>query len=114
VRLPRLIGVARMADMMLTGRIYPATEGVQYGFAQYLTDEGSAFDKAMELAGRVAQNAPMTNFAVLQALPLIADASPQTGLVLESLMAAVAQSDQEAKSRIRAFLDRKAAKVQPT
>ena len=27
VRLPRLIGVARMADMMLTGRVYSATEG---------------------------------------------------------------------------------------
>jgi enoyl-CoA hydratase/carnithine racemase len=114
VRLPRLIGVARMADMMLTGRIYPAAEGVQHGFAQYLTDEGGAFNKAMELAERVAQNAPMTNFAVLQALPLIADASPQTGLLLESLMAGVAQSDKEAKQRIQAFLDRKAAKVQPS
>ena len=29
VRLPRLIGVARMADMMLTGRVYRAEEGVQ-------------------------------------------------------------------------------------
>ena len=28
VRLPRLIGVARMIDMMLTGRVYSATEGV--------------------------------------------------------------------------------------
>lgn len=27
VRLPRLIGVARMTDMMLTGRVYSATEG---------------------------------------------------------------------------------------
>ena len=113
VRLPRLIGVARMADMMLTGRIYPAAEGVALSFAQYLADQNGAFDKAMELAQRVAQNAPMTNFAVLQALPLIADASPQTGLLLESLMAGVAQSDKEAKTRIQAFLDRKAAKVQP-
>lgn len=114
VRLPRLIGVARMADMMLTGRVYTAAEGVTHGFAQYLTTEGSAFDKAMELAGRVAQNAPMTNFAVIQALPMIGEANPQTGLLLESLMASVAQSDKEAKSRIRDFLDRKAAKVQPT
>src|SRR5258705_3259619 len=71
VRLPRLIGVARMTDMMLTGRVYSATEGSSYGFAQYLTEEGGAFAKAMELAGRVAANAPLTNFAVLQALPLI-------------------------------------------
>uniref|UniRef100_Q07K02 Enoyl-CoA hydratase/isomerase n=1 Tax=Rhodopseudomonas palustris (strain BisA53) TaxID=316055 RepID=Q07K02_RHOP5 len=114
VRLPRLIGVARMADMMLTGRVYSAAEGVLHGFTQYLTEGGSAFDKAMELANRVAGNAPLTNFAVLQALPMIADAHPQTGLLMESLMATVAQSDQEAKQRIRAFLDHKTAKVKPS
>ena len=114
VRLPRLIGVARMMDMMLTGRVYSATEGASYGFAQYVTEAGNALGKAMELATKVASNAPLTNFAVLQALPMIAEANPQTGLLMESLMATVAQSDKEAKKRIRAFLDRKTAKVKPT
>ena len=114
VRLPRLIGVARMTDMMLTGRVYSATEGASYGFAQYLTEEGHSLAKAMELAAKVADNAPLTNFAVLQALPMIAEANPQAGLLMESLMATVAQSDKEAKRRIRAFLDRKTAKVKPT
>ena len=114
VRLPRLIGVARMTDMMLTGRVYSATEGSSYGFAQYLIEEGGALPKAMELAEKIADNAPLTNFAVLQALPMIAEANPQTGLLMESLMATVAQSDKEAKRRIRAFLDRKTAKVKPT
>ena len=113
VRLPRLIGVARMTDMMLTGRVYSATEGSSYGFSQYLTEAGGALTKALELAERVAANAPLTNFAVLQALPMIAEANPQTGLLMESLMATVAQSDKEAKLRIRAFLDRKTAKVKP-
>jgi enoyl-CoA hydratase/carnithine racemase len=114
VRLPRLIGVSRMTDMMLTGRVYSATEGSAFGFAQYLVEEGGALTKAMALAEKVAGNAPLTNFAVLQALPLIAEAGPQTGLLMESLMATVAQSDQEAKRRIRAFLDHKTAKVKPT
>jgi len=114
VRLPRLIGVARMTDMMLTGRVYTATEGAAYGFSQYLTEAGGALPKALELAERVAANAPLTNFAVLQALPMIAEANPQAGLLMESLMATVAQSDKEAKRRIREFLDRKTAKVKPT
>jgi len=114
VRLPRLIGVARMIDMMLTGRVYSATEGLTFGFSQYLTDAGGALPKALELAERVAANAPLTNFAVLQALPMIAEANPQAGLLMESLMATVAQSDKEAKRRIRAFLDHKTAKVKPT
>src|ERR1700755_20607 len=114
VRLPRLIGVPRMVDMMLTGRVYSATEGASYGFSQYLTEPGGAYAKAMELAARVAANAPLTNFAVLQALPMIAEANPQAGLLIESLMAAVAQGDKEAKSRIRAFLEHKTAKVKPS
>src|ERR1700749_1813611 len=113
VRLPRLIGVARMTDMMLTGRVYSATEGASYGFSQYLVEADGALNKALELAARIASNAPLTNFAVLQALPMIAEANPQTGLLMESLMATVAQSDKEAKRRIRAFLDRKTAKVKP-
>jgi enoyl-CoA hydratase/carnithine racemase len=113
VRLPRLIGVARMADMMLTGRTYSAAEGVAIGITQYLTEESGALAKAVALAGRVAENAPLTNYAVMQALPLIAEAAPQTGLLLESLMAGVAQSDQEAKRRIQDFLERKAGKVRP-
>jgi enoyl-CoA hydratase/carnithine racemase len=113
VRLPRLIGVARMTDMMLTGRVYSATEGASYGFAQYLTEDGGELPKAMELAERIASNAPLTNFAVLQALPMIAEANPQTGLLMESLMATVAQSDKEAKRRIREFLEHKTAKVKP-
>src|ERR1700735_2873643 len=59
VRLPRLIGVARMTDMMLTGRVYSATEGASYGFSQYLTEEGQSLAKAMELAEKVAKNAPL-------------------------------------------------------
>ena len=113
VRLPRLIGVARMADMMLTGRVYSAAEGVTLGFAQYLTEAGGALAKAMELADKIAGNAPLTNFAVLQALPMIAESNPQAGLIMESLMATVAQSDKEAKQRIRDFLDRKTAKGRP-
>src|ERR1700739_4011263 len=48
VRLPRLIGVARMTDMMLTGRVYSAAECSSYGFAQYLGEEGGGLSKAIE------------------------------------------------------------------
>jgi enoyl-CoA hydratase/carnithine racemase len=113
VRLPRLIGVARMADMMLTGRVYRAEEGAQIGLAQYLVGEGEGFAKALALAEAIAGNAPLSNFAVIQALPRIADSDPRVGYLMESLMAAAAQSDGEAKARVRAFLDKHAAKTRP-
>jgi len=69
VRVPRLIGVARMVDLMLTGRRYDAEEGAAVGLSQYVVDDGTGLDKAVELAERIAENAPQTNFAVVQALP---------------------------------------------
>ena len=111
VRIPRLIGAARMTDMMLTGRVYNAEDGERIGLAQYLVPAGQAFDKAMELARRVADNAPLTNYALMHALPRIAEQPADQGFFTEALMAAVAQSAPEAKERVKAFLDGKAAKV---
>ena len=111
VRIPRLIGVARMTDMMLTGRVYDAAGGERIGLAQYLVPPGQAFAKAFELAQRIAQNAPLTNYALMHALPRIAEQPADQGLFTEALMAAIAQSAPEAKQRVRAFLDGKAAKV---
>ena len=112
VRIPRLIGVSRMTDMMLTGRVYNAADGERIGLAQYLVPNGSAFDKAFELAQRVAQNAPLTNYSLMHALPRIAEQPADHGFMTEALMSAIAQSAPEAKSRVRAFLEGRAAKVQ--
>ena len=111
VRIPKLIGVARMADMMLTGRVYNAQDGERIGLAQYLVPQGQALARALELAARVAQNAPLTNFALTQALPRIAEQSADHGYFSEAMMAAIAQSAPQAKERVRAFLDGRTAKV---
>lgn len=111
VRIPRLIGTARMIDMMLTGRTYGAEQGTSLGFSQYVVEDGQGLVKAIELAERIATNAILSNFAVVQALPRIARADPDTGLFAESLMAAIAVSDEEAKARTDAFLEKRAPKV---
>jgi len=111
VRLPRLIGTSRMMDMMLTGRSYDAEEGQAMGLSHYLVAPGEGLAKGIELAKRIAGNAPMTNFAVTQVLPRIAESDPATGYVTEALIAAIAQADGEAKSRLKAFLEKRAPKV---
>ncbi|NBS45658.1 MAG: enoyl-CoA hydratase [Betaproteobacteria bacterium] len=112
VRIPKLIGAARMMDMMLTGRVYNAQDGERLGFAQYLVPAGQALDKAIELARRVAQNAPLTNYALMHALPRIAEQPADHGFFTEALISSIAQAAPEAKERVRAFLEGRAAKVQ--
>jgi enoyl-CoA hydratase/carnithine racemase len=111
-RVPRLAGVACMTDMMLTGRVLDAQEGLVRGLSQYVVADGAGFAKGCELARRIAANAPLSNFAVMQALPRIADMSQPDGLFVESLMAAIAQGDDAAKQRVRAFLEKRAGKVE--
>ena len=110
-RIPRLIGVARMTDLMLTGRVFDADEGMQMGLVNYRSADGGGLERGIALAQRIATNAPMSNFAVMHALPRIADQSQSEGLFTESLMAAVAESTPDAQDRLRAFLEGRAGKV---
>jgi (methylthio)acryloyl-CoA hydratase len=113
VRVPRLIGTHRMMDMMLTGRVVNVQEGHAWGLSHYLTGSGEGLARAMELADAIVENSALTNFAVLQALPHIVETNSASGYLFESLMAAVANSHDDAQERIRAFLEGRAAKVRP-
>jgi enoyl-CoA hydratase/carnithine racemase len=111
VRLPRLIGTARVTDMILTGRVYDAQQGEAIGISQYVSEPGGALTQAIALAHRIAANAPLSNFAVLHALPRIGEGPPEIGYLTEALMASIAQSDPEAKSRVEDFLQKRAATI---
>src|SRR3954468_807587 len=111
MRLPRLIGVSRVMELMLTGRTYGAEEGQTCGLSHVLVDDGAGLAKGIELAERIAQNAPMSNFAIMHALPRIAESDPGRGLVAESLKATVASSTDEAKTRLNDFLEKRGKKV---
>jgi len=111
VRLPRLIGVSRMQELMLTGCTYNAKQGQAIGLSHCLVEPGKGLAKGIELAKRIAQNVPLTNFAVMHVLPRIAESDPASGYVAESLMAAIAQGSNEAKARLKDFLEKRGKKV---
>ncbi len=111
VRTARLIGVARVQDMMLTGRTLNAEEGHAAGVTQHLVEDGKGLEKAMEFAAKAASNTLTTNFAVLHALPRIFESDPASGLLTESLMASIAEMSPEARQRLKDFLEKRAAKV---
>jgi enoyl-CoA hydratase/carnithine racemase len=100
-----------MVDMMLTGRTYGAEEGMPLGFSQYVVDDSQGITKALELAEKIAANPLLSNFAVLQALPRIARADPDSAFLTESLMAALVVSDDDAKARLDAFFKTRAHRV---
>jgi (methylthio)acryloyl-CoA hydratase len=111
VKVARLMGVARMTDLMLTGRVFSAEEGERYNLVQYLVEPGTALAKAKAIAGIAANNAALSNFAIINALPRIQDMARDDGLFVESIVASFTKTSPEAKERMRAFLDKRVARL---
>jgi enoyl-CoA hydratase/carnithine racemase len=111
VKVARLMSVARMTDLMLTGRVLSAAEGERCNLVQYLVPVGGALGKAKELARIAAGNASFSNYAIINALPRIHDMSHDDGLFLESMVAALSQTSPEAIDRLKAFLEKRAPRV---
>lgn len=107
-RVGRLLGPDRMTEMMLTGRKYNATQGVALGLAHYAVGEGEALALAEELASKIAANAPMSNYLMIQSIARISDMSQADGLYVEALSATLAQATPDAEEGLQAFLEKRA------
>ena len=88
----RLLGFARMQDMMLTGRVLKPDEAERYGIVQYVVPKGQAMAKAKELALKICKNAPLSNFAITNSLPRLQDMSYDDGLFFERMVAEYTRS----------------------
>lgn len=111
VRAARLMGVARMTDLMLTGRSVDADTAERWNMVQYVVPEGQALETAIALATKAASNAEISNYAIINALPRIQDMASDDGLFVESFIASFTATSPEAEERLNAFLSKKAGKV---
>jgi enoyl-CoA hydratase/carnithine racemase len=108
VRVGRILGADRMVEMMLTGRKYSAEEGLGLGLTHYSVGEGEALPMAQDLARKIARNAPLSNYIMIQALSRIEDMAKADGLFTESLCAALTQTSPDAVEGLAAFLEKRA------
>jgi enoyl-CoA hydratase/carnithine racemase len=57
--LPRLVGVAKALELLLTGDVVDGEEAVRIGMANHVVDDGEALDAALRLARRIAGMPPV-------------------------------------------------------
>ena len=110
VRVSRLMGVPRMMDMMLTGRVLSAAEAERCEVVQYVVKSGEALSKAKELAEKIAKNSPLSNNAIINGLPRLREMPYEDGLYFEALVASTTFGP-EAVERIKAFVEKRAEKL---
>ncbi len=68
VRLPRQIPYTIACDLLLTGRHITAAEALQYGLIGYVVPDGTALEKALEIAEVINNNGPLAVQAILKTI----------------------------------------------
>lgn len=107
VRIQRMLGNARMTDMMLTGRVLDADEACALNLVQYRVGAGEALDKARELAATIAGNRRESNWAIVNGLARVNDMSYDDALFVETLVAHNTISA-GSESRLHDFVEKRA------
>lgn len=107
VRVGRILGADRMIEMMLTGRKYGAEEGLALGLTHYAVGEGEALGMAHDLAAKIADNATLSNYIMIQAIARIEDMSKADGFFTEALCAGITQTSPDALEGLAAFLEKR-------
>jgi Enoyl-CoA hydratase/carnithine racemase len=102
-RLPALVGEARAAELLYTGRVLDADEALAWGLLNGIHPSESLLDAAHELADRVAQNDPLAVRHTKTALAAPPDRHP--GIDLE-LQAELFDSPEKTR-RMTEFLERR-------
>jgi len=68
VRLVRQLPYTIAADLLLTGRHITAAEALSYGLIGYVVPDGTALEKALEVADVIANNGPLAVQAILRSI----------------------------------------------
>ena len=107
VRLRRQIPYTIAADMLLTGRTLTAEEAYRCGLIGYVTPDGEALAKAMEIAERIARNGPIAVQAILQALRDTECLPEKEAIPIEAKIGMKVFMSEDAKEGPRAFAEKR-------
>ena len=100
-RLPRIVGEARAAEMLLTGRILDAEEALSWGLVSSLHDPEDLLGAAHALADRIGANDPRATRHTKTALSAAPAAHPGLELALQAELF----ESPEKQRRMTAFLE---------
>jgi enoyl-CoA hydratase/carnithine racemase len=107
-RLPRLLGVARAKDLILTGRRIGAAEALAMGLVAQLAPPHRLLEEAVALAERLARNAPVSLRQAKRAIDGGLELPIEAGLDLEHRLYQDCLATKDRVEALRAFAEKRA------
>jgi enoyl-CoA hydratase len=106
-RLPRLVGRAAALELCLTGAPVDAARALQLGIVNRVVPAADLEAETMQLAGKLAQSAPLALRAILDAVHVGGEIGLEEGLEYESAQFGLVFSTDDAREGMQAFLERR-------
>ena len=107
VRLVRQLPYTIAADLLLTGRHVTATEAKEIGLIGHVVPDGSALDKALEIADQIAANGPLAVQAILRTIRESEGMHENDAFRLEAKIGMTVFQSEDAREGPRAFAEKR-------
>jgi enoyl-CoA hydratase len=106
-RLPRLVGLGRAMEMILTGDFIDAQEAYRIGLVNRIIPHEELMEKAMELAKKIASRPPLAVQFAKEAVNRSQEGDAVSGYALESYLHALTCTTEDKKEGVQAFLEKR-------
>lgn len=108
-RLPRYVGVAKAAEMLLTSDPITGAEAAQLGLANRAYAEVDLLSETLSIAKKIAKKSPVSVKAAIEMLQYSKSASYHEGVKAEAASFGTVFVSEDAKEGIQAFLEKREA-----
>ena len=105
-RLPRIVGLAKAKELIYTAQTIGAEEALRIGLVNQVVPDEELMDAAMEMAGKIAQNAQIAVRQSKIAINKGMQCDVLTGMAIEMQAFALCFSTEDQKDAMTAFVDK--------
>jgi enoyl-CoA hydratase len=110
-RLPRQVPVARAMEMLMVGDPFSAEEALAMGLLNYVVPRERLMPRALELAGRLAENGPLAVRKIKEGILRASGLPLAQAYQVENEVSAVVMQSQDAREGPRAFKEKRKPRV---